>query len=561
MTLEQETERLSQVKIFEKLNQKYTTEDMITVYLHDKTKLHNYDIYCALIPSNKAERVLSQPGWDLPHGNGFPGAVINYENEVKTVRYCRFGDDSGIEPLVIDRDFYGIRNDYKELSEEFRLFHKLYHDKKSDQYFKIRDDGEEELVVVVETNRIQIRLKEIRQFLAIKEMYLSIQFDCREYSEYLLQELGLSIGGKDQRKGLMCWGFNYGEFECVSGKRSFSRLIGLKLVQPLSKAKSGFWGFAEENKKEYVDYIIDINEDGDTISHTCDPETLGNYFGANPGAPQYLTPVCFDKQVLEKYYQQPSKYSVEDSVLRCAYLWSIYIDNHHNDKVYVWLGDLGRYLSYEEQLHWKSYNISPRGHISKTFFKRQILAQFADSECVEHLFQQRYHDLQQKCEENLGWQLLLPLTPADEHYFQCLRIPARNEQKDFDELILALTKILIDSLNEEELNKYLSSDRRGDIKGSISRLEIVLNVLGADDASNHIAFLRKLQNLRSSSTAHRKGNNFKKVASEFGLGNNTIRDVFTEIFKKALAVLDYMVDLVGNGRLYRIDNDVLETRE
>ncbi len=83
-----------------------------------------------------------------------------------------------------------------------------------------------------------------------------------------------------------------------------------------------------------------------------------------------MTPVHFDKKVLDKYYGQPSKYSVEDSYLRCASLWGLQMDNHHNNKVCVWLGDLGRDLPYQEQLHWRSHNIPPEGGVSKTYFKK-----------------------------------------------------------------------------------------------------------------------------------------------------------------------------------------------
>ena len=37
-----------------------------------------------------------------------------------------------------------------------------------------------------------------------------------------------------------------------------------------------------------------IDENGKEIRHTCNPSCLSNYFGANPTAPHYLTPVYFD---------------------------------------------------------------------------------------------------------------------------------------------------------------------------------------------------------------------------------------------------------------------------
>ena len=195
-------------------------------------------------------------------------------------------------------------------------------------------------MAVVESNRVQIRLKEIRQFLAIKKMYLSIQFDYSEYSMYSLEELGLKQGETHQQKNLMRWCHSRGDSISVRYK-SLSRLVGRQLIEPLPKSKSGLWGFAEEPKKKYVEFIIGVDENGDEVTNTSAPDALANNFGANPDSPHYLTPVHFRKQVLDKYYQLPSKYSVEDSDLWCGYLWKVRIDNHHDDKVCVWLAILG----------------------------------------------------------------------------------------------------------------------------------------------------------------------------------------------------------------------------
>jgi hypothetical protein len=536
MNIDVDRNRLSQTGMLECLRRNPQLTDMVTAYMSDKKGSHDHGIYCALIPSNQIELVLSNPCWDLSHGQGLPSAVVHYKNGKECAEYLRYGIDSGIEPLVIDREFYGMRDNYQEISEEFRLFHRLYHDRKIDQYIKIDDNANEHIVVIAEPNCIQIRLKEIRQFLAIKEMYLSIQFDCREHSEYSLEELEIEEGGSDQREDLICWGHHYGDFGGIGSYRAFSRLLGVRLIAPLPKSKSGFWGFAEEPKKKHVEFIIGVGEDGDEIL-------------ANPYDVDYLTPVHFRKQVLEKYYQQPSKYSVEDAILCCGNLWNLYIDNHHDDRVCVWLGDLGRDLSYEEQLHWRTHNIPPQGGVSATYFKRQILAQFADSERPEHIFKQRYHDLKKICDEWLGWQLLLPLDTNDEHHFQSVRIPATDEQRDFDELVLGLTKVLIDSLNEKHLNKLIPSEQMVDLKGSITRLETALTACGVQDAAEHLAFLRKLQNLRSSSAAHRKGSNYRKIANDFGVENQSLRAVFTGILWQAVALLDYFIMVVRSGQI------------
>jgi len=352
-----------------------------------------------------------------------------------------------------------------------------------------------------------------------------------------------------QRNGLLCSAVHYGEFSGIGSDRAFSRLLGKRLIPPLPKGKSGFWGFSAEEPKKHVDFIIGIDENGYEIAHTSNPDCLTNYFEANPGAPHYLTPVHFRKQVLDKYYQQPGRFSVADGILRCGGLWSMTIDNHHDDRVVAWLGDLGRDLPYEEQLNWRSQNLPPTGGVSETFFKRQILAEFADSDRPEHVFHERYHALTEACRECLGWSLLLPLTAEDEHHFQCLRVPSTDEQKEFDELVQSLTKILIDSLNEKALNGLIPTEKLSQIKGSISRLEFALRERRVPGFEPQIAFLRKLQDLRSSGAAHRKGSDYRKIAEEFHVDSQSLRTVFSGTLGKALDVLDFLISAVRSGAL------------
>jgi len=382
-------------------------------------------------------------------------------------------------------------------------------------------------------------------------MHLSIQFDCREHSLHTLKELDMDEGGQEQRDGLAAWGLFYGDLHGIGEYCAFSRLLGKRLVEPLPKSKSGLWGFEEKVDKKYVEFIIGLDENGDEETYTSNPGALANFFGANPEVPNYLTPVHFRKQVLDKYFQQPSKYSVEDSMLWCGSLWSMQIDNHHEDKVCAWLGDLGRDLPFQEQLHWRSFNIHPQGSVSETYFRRQILAQFADSERPEHLFVKRYAQLQRDCREHLGWQILLPLDAGDAYFIKSVRIPASDEQRDFDELVLGLTKLLIDSLNEKELNKLVPEADWPKLKGSISRLEVALQASNEEGYESQIAFLRKLQNLRSSSSAHRKGSNYRKIANDFRVDDQSLSAVSAGILGHAVGFIEFLATTVREGRLRR----------
>ena len=520
--------------------------EMIPVYCNKK----EFGIYCALIPSIQVERALSKSSWDLHFYEGAPCVV-----GVGPLQYLRYGDDNGIEPLVINRDFnesqtnYGKRARYSEISEEFRLFHNLYHDSEKDEYIKIDDEGNEHLVAVVEPDCIQIKLLEIRQFLAVKRMYLSIQFSFQGDLKYSPEELGISgdeMVGEDETKpirkattdGDICWWHWQSR-----GYNDIRRLEGKRFIEPLPESQSVFPGFAEEPK--YVEFIIDVDENGEEIAHTAD-------------APHRLDPVHFRKQVLDKYYDKPSIYSVEDSRVSCPW-WAMRIDNQHDDKVIVLLRDLCS-LPYTEQQYWRTHNILPEGGLSETYFSRYLKGSFtATSDQPEHLFKHRYAHLQKESEKYLGWQLLLPLKPRDEQRLKGLRIPPTNEQSDFDALVLNLAIILIDSMNQKELKKLISleqeqnftPDQKESLKGTIDCLEIALSSCGVEGVAEHIAFLRDLQKLRSTGSAHRKGSNYQKIAKDFNIEGQSLRAVFAGILLKALDVLDYFILLLQSRQIKR----------
>lgn len=520
--------------------------EFLPVYAQEDADGHHVGKFCALIPTALIEKSLSRPSWDLTIGCGRPGTV-HYLGDKNRVEYFRYGDEDGIEPLILRREFHSLREPYIEINEEFRLFHNLFHDRKSDRYYKFDDAGNEELVAVVEPCKVKIRLLEIRQFCAVREMHLALFFDSTAFSAHHLAHLGLSEGGGEEREELFVLSFYKGNYPGPSKQRAFSRLFGKRLIPPLPKEKSGFGDFAEPEAERVVEFIIGVEDDGSVRVSTSSEAELSNYFGANPGKPHYLTPVFFRKAVLDKYYQHTSKYSIGSSQLSCAGLWTMSLDNHLDDHVVAWLGDLGRDLPYQERLHWQSFNVPPVGTMSQTFFRQQILAEWVGTDHPEHLFKVEYGELLSRAEKLIGWSILLPLTKEDQHYLQALRIPATNEQRDFDEVILALAKILIESLNERGLNGLIEAADRESLKGSISRLQCACEKRGVPDYTEHIQFLRDLQDLRSSGAAHRKGSSYQKIAEKVGINAQSLREVFKGLLIKGLKLVRFLRETVESG--------------
>lgn len=486
-------------------------------------------IYSALIKNTLLKRSLQHPSWDLTIGDGAPGLESSFGAGNEKMRYVR-SSDGGIEPLVLMRSFHDIRPGYWEVSEDFRLYFNLYDDKTGRRFLRIDDNGDEHEAVLMKDDEIKIKTFLIRQYLAIRKMKLAIFFDYSRLSTKTIEELGIEEYSREEKGADFIYSIGVGKWMGFSDetKKSHGRLLGKKIVSGDPSFKPDIFG---RQKKGYIDFVIGADDDGKEILHTCNEAKLSNYFGANPGAPHYLTPVCFRKEVLNKYYSQPEKYTVSDGYLSCGAVWGLYIDNNHPDAVMVFLGDLG-HLSQTEQMYWRGFNL-PSGKMSRVAFKRSILGQFTDPQTADLYFKQRFTIFNEYWKRKFGWELFRPLTGKDEYAFKILRVPLTNDIREFDEQIGTLTKVFVDSLNEKELAKGITN------KESAKGLDKLETWLAAQHfrRDNMMEFLRKLQALRSASTAHRKGDNYEKIKPYFEMDKKELTDVLEDIFIKCVWTL------------------------
>ena len=503
--------------------------------------------YCALIPKNHEANFFRDVGWDLHSGDGVPAVWEGFSGGRRKFGYYRFGTNSGVEPLILIRHFYNEWPTYLEVSEECRLFLNLYLDPKAggndcQVYLRYNQNGDVEEVVRIAGREAEIRLSALLPFLAAKQMHLGLFFNAIAESTATLQELGYKRGETTERNGDLIYALGFGEDGISSSRQAFSRFIGKTLVR--CPKRSSVAPYSARKKENYCDFIIGQDGRGNAITHTCDPDKLANFIGKNPRAPHYLTPVHFRRDVLQKYYDNPQKYSVSDGSISCGALWSIRIDNDHPDRVVVWLGDLGRDLSEEERLYWKHYNIFPEGAlISRTSYLRNLRAVFADPEMPDLTFKHEYPRVNERWKKHFGWELFLALLEEDKHVFNILRIPLSDNIAEFDDQVLALAKLLVDSLNEKQLASELSGASKAGEKG-IAKLERWLQQRNVTGYEEHIRFLRKLQALRAGS-AHRKGDDYKKAAEYFGLKKHDLPKVFRSILVKARSFLSFLSALLS----------------
>lgn len=493
--------------------------------------------WCGLVTQDKVETVLNNCGWDINRDSGYPGFICDSNGR----HYHRWSEE-GFENLVFYRSFYGIKNDYVEIAEEFKLLNNLYYDNSSNKYYAIKDNGEfEEVVRLDGEDGVQVKLSYLVRYATVKQMAILLFFDIRTEFDGSLKENGFEEFSDSFKSEDLYYEIWSGEFS-LSKSTAFSVLMGKKVIFPKPIDECGYWPY--EKERVYEDYIIGIDEVGEPKRFTSNPNKLANYFGANPTAPHYLTPVFFKKEVLQKYISHPDIYEVSDGYLSCQSLWGMEIDNNHKSCVSAYLGDLGRDLPEEEQLHWKSYNILSDEKLSKTAFLRDFGNISAEAEAADLRFKSAYSEFNADWQKKYRWCFFKELSEADKYNFCNVRIPLSESQEEFDQQVLSLVKVLIDSINVKEITKTISISGEEHIDGSINVLERWFEEKGVEGYTDHVKFLRNLQELRSSGTGHRKGKNYDKIINKLEFAGKPFIDSFEWLLIQAIDFISFLQKMI-----------------
>jgi hypothetical protein len=509
-------------------------EAWTTVYANWRAKdNHNGGIYCAFAPVEHRTRALTDPGWDLRIGDGSPGFSQSYDGDQVITTYHRRTCEP-IEPLVLVHEFHGAVPSTREITEEFRLYHNLYWDEITSQYMQPHDDGTSSVAIKVYDSEIQVRTKLLRQFQAARQLDLLLFIDSVRFGEDGQEVPPVQDWSTDSLRA--------GRYTNDIVPGPFTRYLGTKVLPPPPIEKSGVWPFEAEDDY-FPEFIIGVDEDGDELRHTCNPDALADYFGGNPDAPHYLTPVAFRREVLQKYYEKPELYTVTDGYLSCASLWGIHIDNSAEDAVIVFLGDLGRDLPRQERDYWRSFNIVPDAGMSETGFRRAFLTQFTEPSAGDLRVRSTYARLAKAWEAKHGWDLFRKPQDADAGLLQRLRLPLNDSQAEFEASIRIMAQLMCDAINEAEIGSRLA-DRIAGEKG-ISKLERWLRQESYFYVERDIKFLRNLQELRSKVTAHRKGSDHQKTLSKV-FGDLRGSAAITALFEGALEMLNGLLAWVGH---------------
>ena len=519
--------------------------------------LNSPSMACALVSDEALPNCLKKYQWDLRWDEARPYVIDYFDDRGPQLPQ----DESGLFPFIYQRESKGNHRQIVEIIEHFRLLYDLRFVEFSDdesEYVQVDECGDDVSIIKVKGTFVQVSVKYLLEYMALRKLNLLVFFDIMNFSPKSYADLGIKfIENRIEGGDNFCMNYSNVAHPEAYGNSGGWLMGKIALRYNINDIKH-LWCPMDD---AYEEFIYKCDDRGNELLSTCDEDQLSNLFVDKPGAPLTLTPIFFSKEVLDKYYANPNKYSVNDGGITGP-TWSMSIDNDRNDnKIVVLLYDLGR-IPHKEQLHWKQFNVAPPAHdgVSETAWNRWFEGRFCDcKESNDLVMKEKLKSFSENWNKKYGWDLFKPLNPKDEFYLTSLHgLTVRDNDKDFESQILALTKIFIDSLNEKELRKHTNEtnehvmeyvskcgkDSLSKLSGSISLFEAYCLDKGIHE-KDVFDFLRNVQNLRSMDVAHRKKSNDKNrqpIIEYFHLDSLCEQDALNAIFANFVRLLEKLED-------------------
>ena len=280
-----------------------------TVY-QAREEPYSYPSYFACLADTALEsKILEGTDW-LRHADSFdPGFTETsdgalYEN----------GHDDGFDFLVKAIYFHSLEQWQFHVNQEFVFLFSLFREKDG-CYYAIDECGRKEQVVDVDENVIIFRTSYLMRYIAAKQM-IYVQFiDSRRSSSPDYPMRPENIGAENCQGDVYHYEIWYQSTE--GQDYLFSIMYARSIVRPEDVKECKLWPYEDEDREDYPEFAIKEFPNGDLERFSCNPDKLGNYFGENPNAPQYLTPVYFSPDVLDRYRGNPN-FEVTERSLSCG---------------------------------------------------------------------------------------------------------------------------------------------------------------------------------------------------------------------------------------------------
>lgn len=457
--------------------------------------------------------------------------------------------------LIFGRTFEGWSGpgrSYFELHQEYAHLTGIHWRPEMCAYCRFDENGDLDPVVSVKSREdkgsnislVSFKWEPLEEYLVASDASLVRMFDFT-----LLRRSGFSGWSNEPAQKLQKSDHFFYHQKVMPGYAAYTR--GVQIVGPRRAKEAIFTGITDgwfgQKNKEYVEFVAYDWRNSRIAKVSTDPSATTNYFNARENSlPFELSPAFFRPEVLLKYKADRDKYTVGERDVSCRATWHLEgTDVNEAGQVHAYICYLRR-LPYAEQLHWLSFNESPKASISKRAIINDFEGQpvtFMEPLRKILLIVKRWHD--QKVE---WWKL------RDERLLERINTPLSASRDEWAEAIMDLAKLIVEGFETKPIRAQLDAAQVSYNKEdkTIALLEKVLNKCETSGEMNRLVGLRVVQQLRSKAKGHVGGIEADQLAQDaltqhetFG---NHFRHTCTQVSNELEIIEQHLSKINRDGR-------------
>lgn len=486
-------------------------------------------VFSCLATKESEKKLLETDDWEIDTSFGIP--YFYKSDGIKFNTYqCMCNANVHLEPLVILREFHNLKNNTFDIAQNFILYHKLFFDYGAKTYVDLL--AEENVIEYVNPNHIRIRRDYLRDYLAARNMILVRYHDYRRCVDSKITDI-FGQESKEFSKKSKTHNFGISINRTILTDSTTSLLHGKDIILPYSEPKHEDYVYLSGKPKPYESYVYKINDDGKELKSKCDEKSAGEL--------GFLVHIYFKKEVLKKYYDKTNFYKIQNNVLFYLDLWSVEF-GEIDGLIHVWLGDLGQ-IPHVEQMHWKEHNIAPRRGLDNHYISQQLMAEFGpSSDLITPLFEIKTQ-LNDLFQNQFQFKLFKKLAPDDQYLEKTLHTLILDNQKEFDEQILILAKLFVETIDKKQLKKNVCWRPEKNDDTSLSFLYHFLDEktsLSAIECTAILNSFKMIQNIRSISSAHIKSSKYRINLQQQDLKKSSLKNKFAYLILELYRMLNIL---------------------
>jgi hypothetical protein len=318
--------------------------------------------------------------------------------------------------------------------------------------------------------------------------------------------------------------------------------IGVQLIAPRRPNRVIFDGMRGGRRaRKYVDFIAHDWRNQRVAKISTDPKATTNYFEAHGNSlPFELSPAFFKPEVVLKYKTDKDKYTVGERGITCRAAWHLQaFDVNEAGQVFAYICYL-RNLPYAEQLHWHSYNETPKAGISERAITNDFKGEFTT---FKDPLMEVLSILRSWRDAGAPWWTL-----REGRLFERVSTPLTTSRDEWAEAFMDLAKLVVEGFVITAIRARLekSGIAYEQKDQSIALLERMINEGAESTEKQPLTGLRTVQLIRTKAKGHASGqevealvrevlaehesltNHFKHVCATLALELQTIAGAFAD---------------------------------